>query len=159
MGRSDQGSLRTTVLWSRTMVGSGSSLVQIIMAALARVPLRLGSLAPTDRLHFSRPALEYALIFCVLGHKGIVMDLNKFTEKSQSALTEAQSIATRNQQQAVDVEHLALALMEQEGGLVPRLIEKARISPDLLQARLADEIGRLPRVSGDTQTGTGLNGP
>jgi ATP-dependent Clp protease ATP-binding subunit ClpB len=85
------------------------------------------------------------------------MDLNKFTEKSQSALTEAQSIATRSQQQAVDVEHLALALMEQEGGLVPRLIEKARISPDLLQARLADEIGRLPRVSGDTQTGTGLN--
>ena len=85
------------------------------------------------------------------------MDLNKFTEKSQSALTEAQSIATRNQQQAVDVEHLALALMEQEGGLVPRLIEKARISPDLLQARLAEEISRLPRVSGDTQTGTGLN--
>jgi ATP-dependent Clp protease ATP-binding subunit ClpB len=49
------------------------------------------------------------------------MDLNKFTEKSQSALTEDQNIATRSQHQAVDVEHLMLALLEQEGGLVPRL--------------------------------------
>ena len=49
------------------------------------------------------------------------MDLNKFTEKSQSALTEAQNIAARSQHQAVYVEHLMLALLEQEGGLVPRL--------------------------------------
>src|SRR5437899_504692 len=39
-----------------------------------------------------------------------IMDLNKFTEKSQGALMEAQAIATRNQHQAVDVEHLFLAL-------------------------------------------------
>lgn len=44
------------------------------------------------------------------------MDLNKFTEKSQTALTEAQAIGTRRQHQAVDVEHLALALLEQEEG-------------------------------------------
>ena len=44
---------------------------------------------------------------------------------------EAQNIATRNQQQAVDVEHLLLALLEQEGGLVPRLFEKAKVAPDL----------------------------
>ena len=37
------------------------------------------------------------------------MDLNKFTEKSQAALMEAQNIASRNQHQAVDVEHLLLA--------------------------------------------------
>ena len=39
------------------------------------------------------------------------MDLNKFTEKAQGALTEAQNIATRNQHQAVDVEHVAVALL------------------------------------------------
>ncbi|MEA3162601.1 MAG: hypothetical protein QOE88_419, partial [Verrucomicrobiota bacterium] len=44
------------------------------------------------------------------------MDLNKFTEKSQTALTEAQAIDARRQHQAVDVEHLALALLEQEMG-------------------------------------------
>ena len=57
------------------------------------------------------------------------MDLNKFTEKSQTALTEAQAIGTRRQNQAVDVEHLALALLEQEEGLVPRLLERPACRP------------------------------
>ncbi|MHB9005682.1 MAG: Clp protease N-terminal domain-containing protein, partial [Limisphaerales bacterium] len=84
------------------------------------------------------------------------MDLNKFTEKAQSALTEAQSMATRRQHQAVDVEHLALALVEQEGGLVARLFEKSLISPDLLKARLEEELSRMPRVSGDTTKAQGI---
>src|SRR5438093_6028800 len=41
------------------------------------------------------------------------MDLNKFTEESQAALMEAQNIATRNQHQAVDVEHLVLAAFDE----------------------------------------------
>jgi ATP-dependent Clp protease ATP-binding subunit ClpB len=83
------------------------------------------------------------------------MDLNKFTEKSQAALMEAQNIATRNQHQAVDVEHLLLALLEQEGGLVPRLFEKARVAPDLLKAKVEEELNRIPRVSGSDTTGQG----
>jgi len=51
------------------------------------------------------------------------MDLNNFTEKSREALTEAQNIGTRLQHQAVDVEHLMLALFEQQGGLVRNLFE------------------------------------
>ena len=77
------------------------------------------------------------------------MDLNKFTEKSQAAIVEAQNSATRRQHQALDVEHLALALAEQEGGLVPRLFEKLGVAPDLLRAKLEDELAKLPRVSGD----------
>src|SRR2546429_5093659 len=84
------------------------------------------------------------------------MDLNKFTERSQAALMEAQNVATRNQHQAVDVEHLMLALLEQEGGLVPRLFEKAKIAPDLLQAKLEEELNRIPRVSGSDMTGQGV---
>jgi ATP-dependent Clp protease ATP-binding subunit ClpB len=84
------------------------------------------------------------------------MDLNKFTEKAQGALTEAQSIATRSQHQTVDVEHLALALLEQEGGLVPRLFEKAKVAPDLLKAKVEEELNRLPRVSGDAASAQGL---
>src|ERR1700738_1243915 len=84
------------------------------------------------------------------------MDLNKFTEKSQTALTEAQAIGTRHQHQAVDVEHLALALLEQEEGLVPRLLEKAGVSPDLVKEKLQEALDRIPRVSGDTMTGQRL---
>ena len=84
------------------------------------------------------------------------MDLNKFTEKSQAALQAAQEIATRNQHQAVDVEHLALALIEQEGGLVPRLFERAKASVELIKARLEAELARLPRVSGDTAAAQGI---
>ncbi len=84
------------------------------------------------------------------------MDLTKFTEKSQAALMEAQAIATRNHHQAVDVEHLTLALLEQEGGLVPRLFEKAGVSPDLLRTRVQEALEHIPRVSGDTVTDQGL---
>src|SRR3989449_1041785 len=84
------------------------------------------------------------------------MDLNKFTERSQAALMEAQNVATRNQHQAVDVEHLALALLEQEGGLVPRLFEKAKIAPDLLRAKVEEELNRIRRVSGSEMTGQGV---
>jgi ATP-dependent Clp protease ATP-binding subunit ClpB len=84
------------------------------------------------------------------------MDLNKFTEKSQAALQEARNIATRNQHQAVDVEHLALALLRQEGGLAPRLFDKAKISPELLKAKLEEALAQLPRVSGDSTAEQGL---
>ncbi|MBV9489560.1 MAG: ATP-dependent chaperone ClpB [Verrucomicrobia bacterium] len=84
------------------------------------------------------------------------MDLSKFTEKSQAALMEAQQIATRNQHQAVDVEHLLRTLLDQEDGLVPRLFEKAKVSPDLLKAELDKELNRIPRVSGGTTAGQGL---
>src|SRR5256714_2725252 len=84
------------------------------------------------------------------------MDLNKFTEKSQAALMEAQTIATRNQHQAVDVEHLMLALLEQEGGLVARLLEKAKVAPDLLKAKIEEELNRIPRVSGTDMIGQGV---
>jgi ATP-dependent Clp protease ATP-binding subunit ClpB len=85
------------------------------------------------------------------------MDLNNFTEKSREALAEAQNIGTRLQHQAVDVEHLMLALLEQQGGLVRSLFEKAKVAPDLLKAKVDEELGRIPRVSGDTATGQGIN--
>jgi ATP-dependent Clp protease ATP-binding subunit ClpB len=49
------------------------------------------------------------------------VDINKLTQKSQEALAEAQSIATRMGQNEVDGEHLLMALIDQPEGLVPRL--------------------------------------
>ena len=80
------------------------------------------------------------------------MDLNKFTEKAQAALQEAQTAATRRQNQAVDVEHLADSLLVQEGGLISRLVEKAKVAPDLLQTKIEEELSKLPQVSGDSST-------
>ena len=76
------------------------------------------------------------------------MDLNKFTQKSQQAISEAQATAIRLGHQQVDVEHLLLALLTQEQGLIPGLVEKAGFDPKAYTAELEKELGRLPRVSG-----------
>ena len=57
------------------------------------------------------------------------MDFNKLTEKVQDSLRAAQSIATKNSHQQVDVEHLLLALLEQENGLATSLVRRAGADP------------------------------
>ena len=52
------------------------------------------------------------------------MDINKFTEKAREAVTQAQSIAVGMGHQDIDSEHLALALIRQEQGIVPRILEQ-----------------------------------
>lgn len=79
-----------------------------------------------------------------------MIDLNKFTDKAQAALNEAQNLSTRLSHQTVDVEHLLLALLQQEGGLVGRLFEKMKMSPALLQTRLEKDLDKLPKVNGSS---------
>ena len=76
------------------------------------------------------------------------MDINRFTEKLQEALREAQSKAVRNGNQQIDSEHLLSALLEQEGGLAPSILNKADINLAALKRRLDSEIDKLPKVSG-----------
>jgi ATP-dependent Clp protease ATP-binding subunit ClpB len=76
------------------------------------------------------------------------MDLSRLTEKSQQALQQAQATALRHGHAEVDGEHLLLALLEQEGGLVPRLFEKMDVPAERLRERLAAELERRPKVSG-----------
>jgi ATP-dependent Clp protease ATP-binding subunit ClpB len=76
------------------------------------------------------------------------MDLNKFTEQATAALTSAQEQAVRLGNQAVDVEHLFYALLTQEGGLVPRLLERLHVSLDLALSRTQSALDRIPKVSG-----------
>jgi ATP-dependent Clp protease ATP-binding subunit ClpB len=76
------------------------------------------------------------------------MDINRFTEKSQEALQEAQRLAARSGQQHVDVEHLLAALLAQEPGLASSILRKANINLDGLKRRVEQELERLPRVSG-----------
>src|SRR3954452_5550461 len=76
------------------------------------------------------------------------MDLERLTQKSQQALSDAQDLATRSGHTEVDGEHLLLALIDQPDGLVPRLISQAGPDPDRLPAELEGELSRRPRVSG-----------
>jgi ATP-dependent Clp protease ATP-binding subunit ClpB len=76
------------------------------------------------------------------------MDLNRFTEKAQQAVAEAHKLAARWQQQQVDVEHLLLALLDQEKGLAPAILRKAGLSPEAVTIQLQREVERQPRVSG-----------
>ncbi|MEM1156949.1 MAG: ATP-dependent chaperone ClpB [Verrucomicrobiota bacterium] len=82
------------------------------------------------------------------------MNLNHFTEKAQQALAEGQNISARLGHQSIDVEHLLLALLQQDGGLVPRLVERSQVSLDLLLAKVEEGLEKLPKVSGHgTQPG------
>ena len=76
------------------------------------------------------------------------MDMNRLTQKSQEALTEAQSIAIGYGQTEVDGEHLLLALLRQPEGLIPRLLERMEAPLDSLTSAVEREIARRPRVSG-----------
>lgn len=76
------------------------------------------------------------------------MDINSLTQKSQEALREAQNIATRMGHVEVDGEHLLLALIEQTGGLVPRLLDQAGADPAAIAADVEAELARRPKVSG-----------
>ncbi|ACV69142.1 ATP-dependent chaperone ClpB [Desulfohalobium retbaense] len=76
------------------------------------------------------------------------MDLNKFTQKSQEAISEAQNIGVRHSHQQIDAEHVALALAEQEDGLIPRLLERLGKDPKNYIAALEAELKKVPQVSG-----------
>src|SRR5690242_2497139 len=76
------------------------------------------------------------------------MDLNRFTEKAQQAVLAAKNTAVRMNHQQIEVEHLLLALLDQEQGLVPAILNKADISPEAMKIRVQQELERLPRVTG-----------
>ena len=75
------------------------------------------------------------------------MDINRFTEKAQQGLQAAQQRALRLGHQQIDVEHLLLALLEQEPGLAVSLLRKADVNVDTLKSRLERELAKVPRVT------------
>ncbi|WP_455600396.1 ATP-dependent chaperone ClpB [Cloacibacillus sp.] len=79
------------------------------------------------------------------------MDMNKLTQKSQEAFYEAQNITVRHGHQEVDAENLALTLLRQENGLIPRLFDKMNIPVESLAGAIENELNKKPRVSGAGQ--------
>ncbi|WP_432737193.1 ATP-dependent chaperone ClpB [Maridesulfovibrio sp. FT414] len=76
------------------------------------------------------------------------MDPNKFTQKTNDAIAAAQSLAIKNGQQQIEVEHLLYSLVEQENGIVSKILEKSSIDPAAYKSAVQREIDKLPSVSG-----------
>ena len=76
------------------------------------------------------------------------MDMNKLTQMSRQAVTDAQSEARRRNHSEVDTWHLLHALLGQEEGIVPALIKKLDLTTSALQLAVHRELERLPAVTG-----------
>ncbi|HET8720976.1 MAG TPA: ATP-dependent chaperone ClpB, partial [Nitrospira sp.] len=76
------------------------------------------------------------------------MDVNRMTIKLQEALQTASSHAMRRGHQGMDVEHLLLAVLEQEGGIAASLFEQAGLSLSAVRQAAEQALSKLPQVQG-----------
>ncbi len=80
-----------------------------------------------------------------------MLRFDKMTVKAQEALQEAQEIAGRHENQSVEPVHLLAALVEQPDGVVPPLLARLGIRPEVIAQDIEREMARLPKVQGFTQ--------
>src|SRR5579885_3603836 len=84
----------------------------------------------------------------MLTFKGEPMNANRFTEKLQEALGRAQNAALSAHNQAVDVEHLLAAMLEDDQGIAASILSLAGIDRSAVRTRLAAELKKIPQVTG-----------
>ena len=76
------------------------------------------------------------------------MDINKFTDKAREAVSQAQTLASGMGHSETDCEHLALALVTQEQGIVPVLLDKMGVQAKSLAVALEAELKKKPTLQG-----------
>jgi ATP-dependent Clp protease ATP-binding subunit ClpB len=84
------------------------------------------------------------------------MRLDKFTTKFQTAISDAQSLALGRDHQYIEPEHIATALLNQQGGSVRTILQKAGVNLNALRSGLSQALEKIPRVQGaggDVQLG------
>lgn len=79
------------------------------------------------------------------------MRFDRFTIKAQEAIQAAQDRASQAQSPDVNVEHLLVALLDQEGGIVKPILQKIGAELDAIRSELEREIQKGPKVRGDSQ--------
>ena len=75
------------------------------------------------------------------------MDFSRYTNKAQNGVLKAQSIAGEYHHTTIEPVHIFLGLMEQDEGLVPRIIQKIGAHPASVHSELRGMLGNLPRTS------------
>ncbi len=86
------------------------------------------------------------------------MDLNKYTQKSQEAILNAQQMAQDYGHSTIEPAHLLLALLRQEDGIVPAIVTKVAGSVQGLRDELSNDLNKRPRMQG-SNTEPGLAQP
>ncbi len=76
------------------------------------------------------------------------MDLNRFTEKAQEALIQAQSLASEYSHGQIEGEHLLLALLRQSDGVVPQIVQGLGLQAPALAQQVEGELARKSQVYG-----------
>ncbi|MEG2633026.1 MAG: ATP-dependent chaperone ClpB [Oscillospiraceae bacterium] len=76
------------------------------------------------------------------------MNSQKYTQKSLEAIQDAQNTAIEFGNQMLEQQHLLLALLTQENGLIPQLLVKMGVNDDAVETEVRRMLGELPRVSG-----------
>ncbi|MBY0249293.1 MAG: ATP-dependent chaperone ClpB [Nitrospiraceae bacterium] len=76
------------------------------------------------------------------------MDLNRMTVKLQEALQTASAHAQRRSHQGIDVEHVLLALLDQEGGMTSALLERTGIALPAIRQAVEQALTKMPQVQG-----------
>ena len=79
------------------------------------------------------------------------MNLNNYTQKSVDAVQSARNLARSHNHQELHPVHLLLALLRQEGGLIPQLLRKMEVSPESLAAAADQYLRRIPAVTGSVE--------
>lgn len=77
------------------------------------------------------------------------MDYERFTVKAQEAIQQASSLAQKNDQTQVDLEHLLLALLEQEDGITAPIIERIGADPHALSESARQQLASRAKVYGE----------
>lgn len=75
------------------------------------------------------------------------MDFARYTNRAQQAILTAQSIASEHNHTSIELVHVFLGLMQQQEGLVPRIIQKIGVHPSTIEAELQSRMSALPRTS------------
>ena len=73
------------------------------------------------------------------------MRLDKFTIKSQEALTAAQQIAEQHEHQQIEPEHLLLAVVQQDEGIAKTILKKLGAEPQPSSQRLKTRLKSCPK--------------
>ena len=84
------------------------------------------------------------------------MDIERMTVRVQKALNEAYNEAVRHHNQQVDSIHLFAALVNQEDGLIPNLLEKLNISIESIRHTIDSELNKLPQIYGEGVSSQGV---
>jgi ATP-dependent Clp protease ATP-binding subunit ClpB len=78
------------------------------------------------------------------------MDLQRYTEKAQQAVAQAQSLAGEYSHGQIEGEHLLLALLRQSDGVVPQVVQSLGLQPGALAQQVERELNRRPKIYGGT---------